>query len=216
MNLNPMSDELAYKQILTKLIQKQMLLVGKKIAIEKIRKIHGLKVKDDGTVESIEENISQTLDEVLAAFTNLPSLIAAKEIIEAKSEQAKEIREQIASGWLQIEHEKSHLTSAIESLQIGFITTNQNLQIIIANPAVDRILGPSPSGKWSISEIQNSITGEFFLPLLCKKCIELLAPLPPDLVNFKEKKLKIFISPIKAFSRGIEELGVTILIEEIA
>lgn len=211
-----MNEEDLYKQILTSLIQKQMLLVGKNDAIERVKNIHGIKINEEGKVLEIDQNLNGVLDSVLEAFTNFPSLVAAKQIIEAKSEQAKQVREQIASGWLQIQHEKSHLTSALESLSVGFITTNQDLQIITINPAVEKILGKSPSGEWTINEIQNNINGEFFLPLLCKKCMELLAPLPPDEVMFKDKKLRIFISPIKTFNRGAEELGVTIIIESLS
>lgn len=211
-----MNEEDLYKQILTSLIQKQMLLVGKNDAIERVKNIHGIKVDAEGKVLELDKNLNNVLDSVLEAFTNFPSLVAAKQIIEAKSEQAKQVREQIASGWLQLQHEKSHLTSALESLSLGLITTNQDLQIITINPAVEKILGPSPSGEWNINEIQSNISGEFFLPLLCKKCMELLAPLPPDEVNFKNKKLRFFISPIKTFNRGMEELGVTIVIENLS
>lgn len=210
-----MSDEELYKQILTSLIQKQMLLVGKNVAVQKVKNMHGIKIDDNGNVLELSGNLNQILESVLEAFTDLPSLIAAKQIIEAKSEQAKRIREQIASGWLQIEHEKSHLTSAIESLPVAFITTSQELQIITKNPAVEKILGQSTSEEWTINEIQSNIKGDFFLPLLCKKCMELLVPLPPDEVQFKDKKLRFFISPIKTYNRGVEELGVTIIIEQL-
>lgn len=210
-----MADTQTYKQILTKLIQKQILLTGKTVTLDKIKNIHGLRVEDDGTVTAIGDNVNATLDQVLEAFTDFPSLVTARQIIEAKSEQAKRVREQIASGWLQIESEKAHLTAAIESISLGFITTNQDLKIITQNSAVERILGPSQNKAWTINEIQSNITGEFFLPLLCKKCIELGAPLPPDEVKFKDKRLRIFISPIKTFNRGVEEAGVTIVIENL-
>lgn len=210
-----MNDIDLYKQILSKLIKKQILLVGKSTALEKVKKIHGIKTDENGTVVQITGNLNQTLEKTLEAFTDFPSLVAAREIIEAKSEQAKETREQIASGWLQIEHEKSHLTSAIESLALGFITTNQDLQIITKNPAVEKILGPSQNKDWTINEMQTNITGDFFLPLLCKKCMELMIPLPPDEIKFKDKTLRIFISPIKTFNKGLEDVGVTIIIENL-
>ena len=117
-----MNEEDLYKQILTSLIQKQMLLIGQNEALERVKNIHGIKINDEGKVLDLDKNLNEVLDAVLEAFTNFPSLVAAKQIIEAKSEQAKQVREQIASGWLQIQHEKSHLTSALESLSLGFIT----------------------------------------------------------------------------------------------
>lgn len=210
-----MNEEDIYKTILTSLIQKQMLLVGKKDAVVKARGIDGLKINDQGKVLEIKGNLNEIFDSVLVAFTTFSGLVAAKQIIEAKSEQAKQVREQIASGWLQIQREKSHLTSALEFLSLGMITTNQELQTVTVNPAVERILGTSKSGKWTVNEIQINLKGEFFLPLACKKCMDLLSPLPPEEVMYKEKKLKVFISPIKTFNRGTEEFGVTVILEEL-
>jgi hypothetical protein len=44
-----MADE-QYKQMLTDLIKKQMVVLGPNIALDKARKVSGLKISDDGNV----------------------------------------------------------------------------------------------------------------------------------------------------------------------
>lgn len=43
-----------YKQMLTEIIKKQIIILGPQIAVLKARGVTGLKVSDDGTVESVD------------------------------------------------------------------------------------------------------------------------------------------------------------------
>ena len=49
-----MPDNQQYEKMLTDLIQKQMVVLGPNIALDKARKITGLTVADDGTVSNVQ------------------------------------------------------------------------------------------------------------------------------------------------------------------
>lgn len=212
-----MPDSDIYKELLTSLIKKQMLLLGPKVAIERLKNIPNLKVAEDGSVIEIGSNPTDITDQVFEAFTDFPSRIAAREIINAKTEQTEKVKDQIASGWLMMEQEKSKLQAAVDHLALGFITADEGLAIIQKNPAAEAILGiSSQPGGWTINEIQSNITtAQYFLPIECNKCMESQSTLPPQDITFQTKNLRFFLSPIINIAKQTEVVGVTILIQDL-
>ena len=71
-----MSDHEEYKQILTDLIQKQMVVLGPNIALDKARKAVGLKMADDGTVMDIVGDPQMVLKGVANEYMQLSGQIA--------------------------------------------------------------------------------------------------------------------------------------------
>lgn len=71
-----MPDQDDYKKMLTDLIQKQMVVLGPNIALDKARKVVGVKVSDDGTVLSMDGNPSMVLKGVANEYMNLSGQIA--------------------------------------------------------------------------------------------------------------------------------------------
>lgn len=71
-----MSDNDQYKQMLTDLIQKQMVVLGPNIALDKARKIPGLKIGDDGTVIDISADPQLVLKGVANEYMQLSGQIA--------------------------------------------------------------------------------------------------------------------------------------------
>jgi hypothetical protein len=70
-----MADE-QYKQMLTDLIKKQMVVLGPNIALDKARKVTGLKVSDDGNVMSVEGDPQLVLKGVANEYMQLSGQIA--------------------------------------------------------------------------------------------------------------------------------------------
>lgn len=68
------SDEL--KKMLTDLIQKQMVVLGPNIALDKAKKVHGLKVADDGTVLDMDGDPQMVLRGVANEYMTLSGQIA--------------------------------------------------------------------------------------------------------------------------------------------
>jgi hypothetical protein len=71
-----MAENEEYKKMLTDLIQKQMVVLGPNIALDKARKIAGLKVTDDGTVLSMDGDPQLVLKGVANEYMTLSGQIA--------------------------------------------------------------------------------------------------------------------------------------------
>ena len=71
-----MPDHEQYKQMLTDLIQKQMVVLGPNIALDKARKVTGLKISDDGSVMDIEGEPQMILKGVANEYMQLSGQIA--------------------------------------------------------------------------------------------------------------------------------------------
>lgn len=65
-----------YKQMLTDLIQKQMVVLGPNIALDKARKVPGVKVTDDGTVLDMDGDPQTVLKGVANEYMALSGQIA--------------------------------------------------------------------------------------------------------------------------------------------
>jgi len=75
MNSMPENDN-EYKTMLTDLIQKQMVVLGPNIALDKARKIPGVKVTDDGTVLDMDGDPQMVLKGVANEYMALSGQIA--------------------------------------------------------------------------------------------------------------------------------------------
>lgn len=71
-----MPDHEEYKQMLTDLIQKQMVVLGPNIALDKARKVFGMKVSDDGTVMDLQGDPQLILKGVANEYMQLSGQIA--------------------------------------------------------------------------------------------------------------------------------------------
>lgn len=72
----PENDNEQYKKMLTDLVQKQMVVLGPNIALDKARKVPGLKVSDDGTVMDIAADPQMVLKGVANEYMQLSGQIA--------------------------------------------------------------------------------------------------------------------------------------------
>lgn len=71
-----MPEHEEYKKMLTDLIQKQMVILGPNIALDKARKIPGVKIADDGTVMDMDGNPPMVLKGVANEYMSLSGQIA--------------------------------------------------------------------------------------------------------------------------------------------
>lgn len=71
-----MADHEEYKKMLTDLIQKQMVVLGPNIALDKAKKIPGLKVTDEGTVLDMDGDPQMVLKGVANEYMTLSGQIA--------------------------------------------------------------------------------------------------------------------------------------------
>jgi len=65
-----------YRKMLTDLIQKQMVVLGPNIALDKARKVPGVRIADDGSVLDMDGNPPMVLKGVANEYMNLSGQIA--------------------------------------------------------------------------------------------------------------------------------------------
>lgn len=71
-----MPDQEEYKKMLTDLIQKQMVVLGPNIALDKAKKIPGLTVNEDGSVTEVTGDPQMILKGVANEYMTLSGQIA--------------------------------------------------------------------------------------------------------------------------------------------
>ena len=71
-----MPDQAEYKKMLTDLIKKQMVVLGPNIALDKARKVAGVKITDDGTVLDMDGDPAMVLKGVANEYMTLSGQIA--------------------------------------------------------------------------------------------------------------------------------------------
>ncbi len=64
-----------YQQVLTDLIKKQMVMLGPNVALGQARKVSGLTVLEDGTVQSISGDPQEVLSAVAKQYMDLSGAI---------------------------------------------------------------------------------------------------------------------------------------------
>lgn len=67
-----------YKQLLTEIFQKQIIVLGPSITLTKVRKVKGLTIANDGTVIAITNDPQTITQELINQFSELSPLIVEK------------------------------------------------------------------------------------------------------------------------------------------
>ena len=134
---------------------------------------------------------------------------------EDKVKALKKAREQLSRDWLEEEREKTRLSAAVNNLALGFMMVDDYQKLIKKNPAVDKILGPSEGGEWSVAAIQAKIgSGYDFAGDVVKSYRQRIQIGPKD-VLFGSKSLRFYMSPIVVIKESLTASGTVILIEDI-
>lgn len=67
-----------YKNLLTEVIKKQIVILGPTITLAKARNVKGLTVQDDGTVTDLQGNPQELIQSLIDQFVQLSGLIVKK------------------------------------------------------------------------------------------------------------------------------------------
>jgi hypothetical protein len=70
-----MADKEQYKQLLSEVIQKQIVILGPAIAVLKARNISGLEITDEGKVTDINDDPEKVLKELIDVYVSLAGQI---------------------------------------------------------------------------------------------------------------------------------------------
>lgn len=67
-----------YQDLLTEIIQKQVVILGPDIAISQAKKVEGLIISDDGTVTEVKANAQEITQNLINEYVALSGLIVKK------------------------------------------------------------------------------------------------------------------------------------------
>lgn len=132
--------------------------------------------------------------------------------VEERTKSLVEAKDEVSRGWMQIEKEKARLSSSISSLPLGFIMTDKDNNVVVSNPALEKILG-FENKKWTLSDITKGISGKIDMIASCMECMKDKKTIEIKDVMFGSKYLRVFMTPI--ITEKQEVLGVAILVEDI-
>jgi len=135
-----------------------------------------------------------------------------KQVVQ-RTKELEETKEKVSEGWVQVQKEKARLKASINSLSLGYMMTGANNELIIANPAIDIILG-QPKDQWTLSGLAEKLS-PVDLEKECKKCLTNKVNFEQHDISVGNKIVRIFISPIELKENKEEVLGLVIIIEDV-
>lgn len=132
-----------------------------------------------------------------------------------KTVELEKAKNDINQALVQVNEERAKLLASINSLPSGFIVTDRNGEIIIANNHISHIFD-CPDKDWKIKDIQNYFGKEFEFIDIVEKAIASKKTQEIKELLYKSKYLHIFMSPVVITSGKKESVaGAIILIEDI-
>ena len=135
-----------------------------------------------------------------------------KELLE-KNNALVLAQEEIGKGSTQIQMEKARLIASVNSISLGFIMFDAKGEILIKNPAVEKIVNIE-SGYLNIDSIDQLLGKNFSLKEKFNKCIEGKSPINDKNINFNDKYFRLFMAPIFSADNTFSIIGVVVLIQD--
>lgn len=137
----------------------------------------------------------------------------SKKLEEMLVEEKKRVELKVVERTRQLADEKNKLSSSIDNLPVGFIMTNLEAEIVVANTLASGILGTKDSGEMFTK--LSSLIKDINLKELVKNCNEKKEKLIIDNIDYENKIYKIFISPILVGNVEERCIGIVVLLMDI-
>ncbi len=161
----------------------------------------------------------------LVTFHDVTHQLQEKEIIEhTVEERTRELRDknealaraqkEISHGWMQVQREKARLTASINSLQLGFILTDQTEGIFMINAAALKVLGLQ-SQVYHISEMDTITGGAFALHEMLTRCASTKEQITKKDILLNSKYINCTVTPVLLEGPEREFLGTVVTLEDI-
>jgi signal transduction histidine kinase len=209
---------------------KQELIEGKdevgKLASSFNVMIHAIKKNIETLNESNEEikNKSSALaNKVSEAENSRRAILNLLEDIKHEKENAESM---VVQRTHELAEEKARLVASIDSLSFGFVIADKNDDILLRNPAMNKIFG-FKKDPTSLHEIADALRGggKTFLTVdpvsSCRECMELRKIVEIKDIFYGKKFLRIFCAPILSEGSVSDEknvsdvIGYVFLVEDI-
>ncbi len=126
----------------------------------------------------------------------------------------------------ELAEEQGKLQASINSLNVGFVMTDTNFNIVNINSTAKRILcindfktimrDPSSIGSnCSLEDIEKNLKGVVDIRANINKCLKEKNIINIDDISFNNRFLHFFLSPIAIYHEKLDIIGVVILVEDV-
>lgn len=136
-----------------------------------------------------------------------------RELLE-KNESLLKAQEQISEGWLSLQQEKARMNASINSLSLGYIMTDQELNVLMLNNAVTKMLGIGKETA-NLHDIDVSFGDSLDLHAVLEECKNKKETRSVTNISFGLKYLRLFLAPILMETAEKDLLGIVLLFEDI-
>ncbi len=190
---------------------------------------------EDTLAESIEqiEEQNKNLEDSKKAMLNVlederileerlkEEKIGVEKKVEERTAQLKKEAEELAEAnriiqesIAEIEQERSRLDASINSLSLGFVMTDTNNMVVAINNAAQKILDVRKD-LVSFDEVNFEVGKRDKLSNFINKARDTKLPQEVKDVNYKDKILRLFVSPIITLAKKEEYIGSVIVFENV-
>jgi len=122
----------------------------------------------------------------------------------------KEVKLRTQALW----EERARMVSSINSLHMGFIIADKKHNIIVKNPAVSDITG-IPDSKITFERISQEFAANMDLKSVCEECLKRQTSFGKDDIYYKDKILRVFLTPVVVAEQKGAAIGYVLLIEDV-
>ncbi|MCW1908444.1 MAG: ATP-binding protein [Candidatus Saccharibacteria bacterium] len=131
----------------------------------------------------------------------------------------KAIENEVAEKTAELTQMKARLESSINSLNLGFIMTNEDDEMMLINTSAKKMLtgGNLKLDHWHFDDVNQALGTEINLRDATRKCMADWDPVSIKEVRFGDHVLRLFIGPVLAHQSDskVEAIGCVIVLEDI-
>ncbi len=205
--------------------QKQLAMRNQQLQQEIAEKIKAQYQNDQTTKETFQKNIE--LEGTKKAMINL--LEDSRELEKQLQDEKTNVEKKVAERTKELQEEQAMLEASIRSINVGFVLTDNQGEVLTINPTAEHILCVSKQGqlpgafhsglilnnKCSMDDIEKNFKSSYDLKSKILESVEKKNPIEVKELEFNNLILHIFIAPIVVREdEGLKIIGAVILIED--
>ncbi len=165
----------------------------------------------EGMDEKIKEKTTELSSQVEEVEKSRSAILNLLEDIDAEKRSAEEM---VVVRTKELSDEKARLLASINSLSFGFVIVDNTSEILIKNPALNKILELVDEPK-TLADIAKYFQG-IDLAKLCQECIALNNVVEHSNVSYGKKFLRVFCAPVvEQVENQLKVIGNVVLVEDI-
>jgi NtrC-family two-component system sensor histidine kinase KinB len=160
-------------------------------------------------------SLSKAVAEISKGNLDTRAEIKSRDEIGKLAEDFNNMAKEIQTRTKKLSEGLSRLQSLVESVSLGVIMMDLNLNVVLSNSTASKMLGKPLSKKISIADLSEKIKGNIDISQALSYYVQLGAPLNIQEVIINEKYIRLFMSPVRDISEKVF-IGAVVVMEDIS